>query len=248
MLWRLLAFSERLAQELSARGGLLRVGIYASNLRVNDIPGKLHAVRATFAAEPWLRDLFGFPPTVYDSLANLEAKVRTLSMSAVPMPEYEAGSIPKLHLKVNAFASPDAWQLFARHEWVDMTWEFVMQRIAQVQARREALRSFDEYPDALLDVGDQVVRDWFARLSPDARSRVVFYSVFGSQNQNTRSMVMDAEDAFVVSGWPSVIPYIDLISLIGQSRWLTDASLLATYLPPHGALASRIAHWFRLAF
>jgi hypothetical protein len=248
MLWRLLAFSERLGQELTARGGLLRVGIYASNLRVNDIPGKLHAVRATFAAEPWLRDLFGFPPTVYDSLPNLEAKIRGLSMSAAPMPEYEADSIPKLHLKVNAFASPDAWQLLARHEWVDMTWDFVLQRIAQVQARREALRSFDEYPDALLDIGDQVVRDWFARLSPDARSRVVFYSVFGSQNQNTRSMVMDAEDAFVVSGWPSVIPYIDLISLIGQSRWLTDPSQLATYLPPHGWLVSRIAHWFRLAF
>jgi hypothetical protein len=239
--------SSELAPQLAERGGVLRVGLYASSLQVTDIPGKVHAVQATFAQQVWLRELFAFPPSVFKGLAELTQTlqgVRTQSMQR----DFESEAIPKLHLKINTFASREAWQLMQRPEWVDMTWEFVQQRIAQVQTRSASVASFDEFPETIVDVGDGTVQRWFDGLSPEVRQRVVFYSVIGSQNQNARSMVMDGEDAFVMSGWPSIIPYLDLISLIGQCRWPENVAELTALLPPNGRMLTRIAYWGRLIF
>lgn len=248
LLWRLLAASRLLESEIADAGGMLKVGLFSSSLAVVDIPGKVLAVRRTFAEHEWLRQLFGFPPSVYDDLADLAEELKGLTMSRVAAPEFESDPTPKLHLKANYFASREAWQVMARPEWVAMTWEFVQQRIAQVQSRQEAVRSFQEFPDAIIDVGGGVVQTWFNGLTPEARERVVFYTVMGSQNQNARSMVSDGEDAFVVSNWPSIIPYLDLIALVGQSRWLEDAADLDKLLPPQSKTRTRLAHWFKLAF
>lgn len=247
LMWRLIMVSSELAPQLAERGGVLRVGLYASNLQVIDIPGKVQAVQSVFAQEPWLRDLFGFPPSVFRGLSELTQSlqnVRTQSMQR----EFESDAASKLHLKINSFASREAWQLMQRPEWVDMTWEFVQQRIAQVQTRSASVTSFDEFPETIVDVGGGAVQRWFDGLSPDARQRVVFYSVIGSQNQNARSMVMDGEVAFVMSGWPSIIPYLDLISLIGQCRWPDTVAELTELLPPNGRLLSQVAYWGRLIF
>ena len=248
LLWRLLSVSKLLAPEIAAAGGLLKVGIYSSELEVTDIPGKVRAVRRTFDEHAWLRQLFGFPTSVYDGLAGLADALQGLAMGPGARPEFESDSRSKLHLKANSFASREAWQLMARPEWAELTWEFIQQRIAQVQTLSAAVVSFEAYPDAFLDVGGGTVQRWLDSLSPDARARVVFYTMMGSQNQNARSMVVDGEDAFVVSSWPSIIPYLDLISLVGQSRWLEDPEELKGLLPPQSRMRTRLAHWFNLAF
>lgn len=249
LMWRLLAVARELAPELEARGGLLRVGLYASELEVTDIPGKVRAVQRTFAEHAWLRDLFGFAPSVYEGIARMTADLADVPMSPVAFEDFESEETPKLHLKANVIASREAWTLMTRPEWVDMAWEFLRQRIAQVQARRTAVADFDDgFPDAMLDVGEDAVEAWRASLTPAERERVVFYTLIGSHNQNLRSMVIDGEVALVVSGWPSIIPYIDLIAMIGQSVWVTTPEELETYLPRWGRFWTRLAHWFRLAF
>lgn len=248
MLWRLTALSEQLGPELAERDGLLRVGMWTSSLEVTNITGKLVAVINAFDRHEWLRQLFAFPPPAYDGLRDLIRTLGAIDMAPRDTTDFEYEPHPKLHLKVNAFASREAWQVMARPEWADMTWEFIQQRIAQTQARRNAVRSFEEFPDAMLDVGDGTVSRWLASLTPEERERVVFYAIIGSQNQNPRSMVMDGEDALVTAAWPSVIAYLDIISLIGQSRWIERPNELAALLPPYGPIASRLGNWFRLAF
>jgi hypothetical protein len=245
---RLLAARTEFATEIAASGGQLRIGIYDSPLAVNDIPGKVAAVRRTFAETAWLRDLFGFPPAVYDELGTLSDQIRRLAMAEPAQREFEHETRTKLHLKANFFASREAWSIMTRPEWGGMTWEFVGARIAQVQSRTAAVEQFRNFPDALLDIGGATVRDWFAKLSPLSRERAVFYTVMGSQNQNFRSMVTDGEDAFVVSHWPSVIPYLDLISLVGQSKWIEKQPELDALLPPRSAFKVGMSHWFRLVF
>jgi phosphatidylserine/phosphatidylglycerophosphate/cardiolipin synthase-like enzyme len=136
----------------------------------------------------------------------------------------------------------------ARDEWVDLTWEFVQQRIAQVQSRSAAVASFAEYPDALLDVGSGMVQRWRDGLTPAERERVVFFTIVGSQNQNERSMVTDGEDAVILSSWPAIIPYLDLISIVGQCHWIDDPAEVDALLPRQSGLKVRLAHWFKLAF
>jgi phosphatidylserine/phosphatidylglycerophosphate/cardiolipin synthase-like enzyme len=245
LLSRMLVARAAFAGELAATGGQLRVGIFDSDLPVADIPGKVAAVRRTFESTPWLRELFGFPPDVYADLNALEEQVRTLATTTMGTGVFEYDQRTKLHLKANHFASREAWNLMTLPNWGEFTWSFVTQRIAQVQ-NRASVMEFERPTDPLLDIGSGALRDWYDQLDPAARERVVFYTVMGSQNQNFRSMVTDAEDAFIVARWPSVIPYLDAIALVGQSHWVASQREIDEYLPPVGRLKVGFAHWARL--
>lgn len=248
LLWRMLAARERHTATLAQSGGMIQVGIFDSKIEVTDIPSKVRSVRATFEGTPWLRELFGFPDAAYADLARLEEDIARLAMASSRQREFEHDDRTRLHLKANYFASREAWTIMQRPEWGQLTWSFVTQRIAQVQSRGQSVIRMEETPDALLDIGTGFVRDWESALSPDVRARVVFYHMMGSQNQNYRSMVMDAEVAFVTAGWPSVIPYLDALALIGQSEWMERPEDLDRMLPPMGAFMNFVAHWGRLAF
>ncbi|MFN8668609.1 MAG: hypothetical protein U0164_15630 [Gemmatimonadaceae bacterium] len=248
LMWSLLQASDALAPEIAASGGLLRVGIYASEYRITDIPGKVRAVRRTLQREPWLRDLFAYPPEVYPGLDSLANALDSLPALRDTTPDFEADGGSKLHLKANFFASREAWSALGRYEWVEMTREFVAGRMAQVQLRPAAVASFREYPNALIDVGGDEMQRWFASLTAAQRERVVFYTILGSHNQNERSFAMDGEVAIILSQWPAVIPYLDLISIIGQTKWIQSTAELNALLPPRPGRAVRLAHWFKMMF
>ena len=118
---------------------------------------------------------------------------------------------------------------------------------AEQRDLQATVRAFAEEVDRI-DIGNDKVEQWFGNLDSAVAARVVFFNVMGSQNQNTRSMLMDAEDALVVAQWPSVVQYIDAISLIGQSRWVQRQADIDALLPAMGAVRTFITHWGRLAY
>jgi hypothetical protein len=59
---------------------------------------------------------------------------------------------------------------------------------------------------------------------------------------------VDGEVAFVVPGWPSIIPYLDLIAMIGQSRWLEGPDELHALLPPPTRFVRRVSRWGKVVF
>jgi phosphatidylserine/phosphatidylglycerophosphate/cardiolipin synthase-like enzyme len=255
LLARLLTGRELLASRIEEVGGLLAVGLYVSELEVTDLPSKVRHVQLAFERYPWLNTLFGIQPRVFAGLAELADMMQDLSMNdggvsgAVPgtWMDFEYDPRPKLHLKANFFASREAWMLLTREEWSDASYSYAMLRVSQVQERSAAVTSFAEIPDAIADVGGGMVRDWYDSLDEATRERVVFYTVMGSHNQNTRSMVIDAEVAFVIAHWPAIIPYIDLITLIGQTEWPETVDELNGLLPVDGRWKRRLANWVRLA-
>lgn len=248
LLWRLLMAERVLGPIIQANGGLLKVGLYASDIPVSDVPKKILAVRATLSQHAWLRDLFAFPPSVFTGLEQIAQTYGQLPTPVREGPEFEASQRPPLHLKANFMASREAWDVMARTDWVDMTREFVPRRMAQLESRGAAVAAFEDYPDARIDIGGEVVQRWYDGLAPSARDRVIFYTMLGSANQNDRSMVSDGEAVVMLAGWPSVTATIDLISLIGQSRWISDPAELDALLPPRGTMATRVAHWFKYMF
>ena len=72
--------------------------------------------------------------------------------------------------------------------------------------------------------------------------------MLGSANQNDRSFLSDGEVVLALSNWPPVIPYLDLLSIIGQSTWIETPEELDALLPRRGALLTRVAHWFKTMF
>jgi hypothetical protein len=180
--------------------------------------------------------------------AELAVALRTLPAYQRPSDELESDSITKIHLKANLFASAEAWEMMRLPSWGDFMWSFVEARRAQLIDRPLALRFSEPVLEPILDAGTSEIAAWRDTLPPATRERVIFYTVMGSQNQNYRSMLMDAEDALVVAGWPSVIPYLDAIALIGQSQWVTTQAELTRLLPPMGPWQTFMAHWARLAY
>jgi hypothetical protein len=246
LLGRLIAARQLLESQIDRAGGMLRIGLYSSQLRVTDIPAKVRHVQTAFDTYPWMGSLFGFPPSVFEGLAVLADLLEGLSMAPVAGPEFEYDPRPKLHLKANFFASHEAWSLMSRKEWSEASWAYMQLRINQVQTRSAAITSFAEYPETLPDVGGGMVQDWYGGLDAATRERVVFYTLMGSHNQNSRSMVIDAEIGLLIAHWPSIIPYIDLITLIGQTRWIETPAELDGLLPLDGGWKRRMAHWIRL--
>jgi hypothetical protein len=246
--WRLITTAREFAPEIAASGGMLKVGIFATELKVTDIAGKADAVRNTFERHQWLHDLFAFPDEVYPALDSIATALRALPDSPAAANGFESYERSYLHLKANFFASREAWSVMSRADWAPLMAEFARLRLAQLQRAPEAVASFAEYPDALRDVGGDVLRRWYDDLPPETRRSVVFFTVVGSANQNDRSFALDGEAALVISRWPSVLAYLDLITLIGQSRWIEDPAELDPLLPSHSAVKTRLAHWFRYAF
>ena len=247
LLWRLLTASQVLAPEIARHGGLLKVGLYASTLPVTDIPGKVRSVKTTLEQHAWLRELFDFPEAVYPGLEAL-AQTFGAHRPAAAGPDFESRARSLLHLKANFFASREAWRVMAREDWVEVTREFVQLRIAQVQTRQQTIGTFTNTPTANSRLGDAAVQRWLNEMPRDARERVIFYTMLGSSNQNDRSVVSDGEDALIISNWPSIIPYLDLLSLVGQSQWLDDPKQLDALLPRQNIVKRRFAHWFKYLF
>ena len=250
LIWRLTTAARVLAPEIAATDGLLKVGIFSSTVRVTDVAGKVRAVNETMARYPWLHELFGFPPDVaFDAVAsNGGGNGHAAMTGADSTRDFESNGYSLLHLKANFFASREAWSFMSRPEWSTLMSEFAQLRLAQVQRRSAAVSSFEQIPEALSDVGGDVLQRWFESLSPADREKVVFFTVVGSANQNDRSLTLDGEDALIISRWPSVIAYLDLITLVGQSRWIEDPAEVEAYIPMQGAMKRALSHWFKLAF
>jgi hypothetical protein len=248
LLWRLLVTSKVFNEELTRRGGMLKVGLFNSDLPVTNIPAKVLGVRRTLQQHAWLHDLFDFPPSVYTGLEELAAQYAAVPFPVPDSTDFEYRRYPQLHMKANFIASREAWRVMAREEWVDFTRQYVPRRMMQVSSRGEAVQSFGEHPEPLIDVGEEVVRRWYAELPVAQRERVVFYTMLGSANQNDRSFTSDGEIAITLSNWPAVIPYLDLLSIIGQSKWVETTDELDALLPRRSIVLTRVAHWFKTMF
>lgn len=246
--WRLVVASRALAPEIAASGGLLKVGIFATELRVTDIAGKASAVKSTFEKSEWLHHLFDFPDTVYPTIDSIASALRALPALGDSVNHFESYDRSYLHLKANFFASREAWTVMSRADWAPLMGEFAQFRLAQLQRPTADIASFADYPDALRDIGGEVLRRWYDALPAPTRERVVFFTVIGSANQNDRSFALDGEDALVISRWPSILAYLDLITLIGQSVWIDDPAALDSLLPQHSFVKRHLAHWFRYSF
>ncbi len=248
LLWRMLTASRVLKNEFGRHGGMLKVGLFNSELPITNIPAKVLGVRNTLQRHEWLHDLFDFPPSVYTGLEALAARYAVTPSAALDSADFEYRTNPQLHMKANFIASREAWRVMAREEWVSFTEQYVPRRMTQVASRRTAVQSFGPHPDPLIDIGSDVVQRWYNELPSAERERVIFMTLLGSANQNDRSFVSDGEVVIALSNWPAVIPYLDLLSIIGQSRWVETTEELDELLPRRGVVLTRVAHWFKSMF
>ncbi len=242
LLSRMLAARQAFAPQIRASEGTLLLGVFDTDVGVTDLVGKAKAVQRTFRENEALQAYFGFPPTVWGELDQLIERYGHLAAPVDTTGVIERDLRTRIHLKSNLFASREAWTMMGSPWWGQVLRSFFGARFAQVQTRRSGLQ------EPLLEVATGEVQAWRNGLADSTRQRVVFYSIMGSQNQNTRSMVMDAEVALVVARWPGVIPWIDVVALAGQSHWVDSQGDIDRFMPPMGKVRTAMTHWARLAY
>jgi len=236
-----------LREPIEHNGGVLRVGVYSPTFEVTDLKAKLDALRHTLSTQDWLRDLYGFKPEVYATFDSMSAELEAHTEPVQHTLVLQGSSVSKLHLKANFLASREAWDgLMRLPGWPTVVREFTLKRLAQVRTRELALVRLERPEPELIDVGDRMVAEWEHSLSAEQKSRLVFYLLLGSHNQNYRSMVMDGEAGFLVSGTSINAGMIDLVSLTGQCTWVESEAELDRFYPTHGWLKLHLARWLRL--
>lgn len=244
VLGRMVVASEILEAEIARTGGLLKVGLYDSQIPVNDVPQKLRALLSTLEDTPWLRELYGFHP---DVIRRLEGAAATIE-APDPRPAMDGGRSPMLHMKANYFATWEAWdQLLSRAE-VGPPLEIYFRELAR---RNRALAQGDyldyrEMADNLLPPTRAFLRDYASGLPPESRARLAIFFSIGSHNQNTRSMVLDGEVALVVSGFSGLFGLPDLLVIAGLSEWIDDLDELEALFPDYAGIRRRISRWLRV--
>jgi hypothetical protein len=246
VLTRVVVASEVFEEEIDALGGLLKVGLYDSRIAVGDVPGKLLAFTANLERTPWLQELYGFRPEVIDEIQEEAASL----MSDGFIREYpEGGAIepPKLHLKANYFATKEAWdELLSRPDLAQPIRTFFRELAEQNRAlERGEYRNYSIMEQELLPPTRDLLTDYVSRLSPEARSHAASFFSIGSHNQNNRSMALDGEVAFVVSGWSALTGLPDFFVIVGLSEWIDDLDELEALFPRYQGLQRRISHLIR---
>ena len=156
---------------------------------------------------------------------------------------------PKLHLKGHYFATVEAWDGFlSRPDIGPAVVAYFREMALQNQALADGrYRSYRLLSETLLPLAHPVVLDYMSELTPAERARVALFFTVGSHNQNTRSLALDGEVAFVVAGWSSLFGLPDFFVIAGLSSWIDDLDELEALFPRYEGMQRRISRMIRIA-
>lgn len=256
LLARVLAARFALEPELARVGGLLRVGVYHPEARVDDLGYRVVAFHQALERYDFLRHLYHFD-TSMTRLLDSAAAALSLAKRAEPVADTSSGGQlhPKLHFKGFLYVSREPWaRLISGSPMAPNFREYLLQRSRQVAQGPE----IGETPmaEAMQQAGALSINPILETLrageppvagSPNPWSRWAFFLQVGSPNHNYRSMVMDGEAAVFISNWTSLYALPDFVLLTGLATWIDDQSQLDRLLPRPGGLKRTLARWFRMA-
>jgi hypothetical protein len=249
VLERLLTLARTLRPRIAAAGGDLRVGIFAAKADIDDPAGRLREIRAGLARAPWIRELVPFDAKTLAVLDRAEAEIGT-KPSATSLARDARPREPQLHQKSQLVARPGAIAALVRQSgWDDVLAD-------NIRAQAEATARFAEQlgyttPDVDTSAArstDAMFRGYAQSLPEAERKRVSFYFSLGSQNQDPRGIVSDAEVTLIVSGVEASVGLVDLYYLMARSTWITTEAELQQYVPAHSSFMQHVAHWLAAAF
>jgi hypothetical protein len=245
---RFLLINQYLGDEIAAAGGVLRPGVYTNDIRVGDTAGIIAAVRKNLDRYPFLRPAFPFAD---DVLADLFAFGDTLAARGVER-RYLTGDekerMPKMHLKMNFFATEEALAAFApRPEWKAL----LNPRYADLAGWLEGQPLVDLDAPTAVQANAERWHETLGRLtntvSAEESAKAVLYLTVGSQNMNYRSMILDGEVSCVVAGPAALIGYVDCLRILGLSTWVEDQKVLEALLPAPEGFWGGLGRWIKYA-
>jgi hypothetical protein len=245
---RLLVLRQQLAPQLREARGEIRVGLFTGQAQVTDAEGRRREIRAGLQRAPWIRELIPFDAQTLAVLERAATQTEADGRNATSLAKDDKPRPPQLHQKTQLIARPGAISVLVRQRG----WDDILARAMQVQSQQTA--RFAEQlgyvaPEVEAEAtrsADTILRGFEESLPEAERKNVSFYFTLGTQNQDPRGMVLDAEATMVVSGFHGAAGLVDLYFLMARSTWITRQPELDRLLPPRRGLLRRVARTIRI--
>ncbi|MGW8323808.1 MAG: hypothetical protein ACWGSD_19875, partial [Thermodesulfobacteriota bacterium] len=119
------------SREMEDSHGMLRVGIYAQDVPIDDIPRRAGALLRGRQAAPFLQTLFPFHPIIVEALRDEASDTGEVSIV-----ELQLRDRPLLHLKNQFFATREGFAIVPLVNWAPVLAKHVEIRKAQLEGRR----------------------------------------------------------------------------------------------------------------
>ncbi|MEJ2547019.1 MAG: hypothetical protein P8125_04290 [Gemmatimonadota bacterium] len=241
----LIVLKNGLNQEIEAEGGLLKTGLYAPNVGVGDLAGRIRQSREL--DEPWLRELYPENPAMSEAVDRMLPELEQVDVSADYLVASGVDESPKLHLKANFFITGEVWEILMRMpEWGPLITEY-LRYLALQTGPPETRPAGREVPENLIRTLQDLARSLESELTPQQIQRAASFFTVGSTNMDYRSMVMDGEVQITLRGWNSLAGLVDFAFLVGLCEWVDTLEELDALLPPPGGLTRSMANFMKLA-
>ncbi|MDT7857385.1 hypothetical protein RQM47_12100 [Rubrivirga sp. S365] len=228
---RMLLIQNEMEDVFAAAGGDFRVGLYTRTSEVDDLAGLLREASSQFERGAFLREEFPFPQDVYDLLQTVPDELDEAGVTVQPLVTDVVERLPKLHRKTQLLGIGAVTRQIAREMDVETVREGLRATtlgtmLADSVRGTMATRAQAQYP----------MVERVARLRPALRDSAVFFSLVGSMNKDSRSMMLDGETLHVVGGPWAMVHYPDFALLLGRTTWLEEQSQIDELIPPYTAL------------
>jgi phosphatidylserine/phosphatidylglycerophosphate/cardiolipin synthase-like enzyme len=204
-------------------------------------------VRVEMDRYPRLRDLVPLSPSVLAVLDSAPAVLERAGYRPFVLGRDETPRLPQLHRKTQFVADSAALaRLAARPEWREVAIQTIIARARQAQRGTKTGLYDDTLTTAATVAVANLLHAYLASRPPEDSARLTFYFTVGTQNQDPRGMLLDAEAVFVVSGMSGAVGLFDLYSLLARSTWIETEQDLDRLLPPYKKWQRRLGRFARL--
>lgn len=232
---RLIDFEKKLHDEIAARGGMLKVGIYNRQAAIGDIVSAYEEMKENVKTGPFLEDIFPFTNETLEEFDALVTEAKESGLDPVYLAEDPKVRYPKMHLKVNLFLSEETLGLIQKRQWVDILrayWHYHEKFVLKEGVYTDA----KELPRGMVEPFSDAVGEFWGSLSPEERETAMIYMTLGSHNMDYRSMMLDGESICLVEGFGGLSALFDMYSIAALSVWIDDEETLSEYIPKVGGL------------
>lgn len=233
---RLLDARTTLRAPLAASGGLLEIGLFRIGLGTYNVAGGVRGVRDGLRRHPFVREVLPFDQGVWDLFEQADSLLLALGEAE---PDTNASYHPTFHLKTQFMGTAEAMRdAVGRPEWR----AFFVQRI------RERLHEWPGGTDITLDALAPL-RPYLNGRSGAASDRQALYLTVGSQNQDSRSFMLDGEAVCLVAGGAALVSAGDmlLLSTVGVD-WLDSPEALDRNFPAYDDIRTEAARALESVF
>jgi hypothetical protein len=252
LLGRMVISQEVFGDHLAATGGLMKVGLYRPSADAGNIPAKMDQMVATYESTPWLATTVGLSRITLESLKGLAQALEDEGYErryGIPQDDVP----PKLHLKAHMYAAPEAWNGMlsgpAGAEFLMAAFRALAEQNALLAGEGTGRPTAEGYTAEIIPPAVAMVERQVERLggegSPQER-RAAMYFMVGSHNQNYRSLILDGEVAFVISGGASIHGLADFVMLAGLSEWVDTMEEMEALFPRYEGMQRKLGRWMRI--